>query len=654
MAQTGQETILIGGQVTNLGFLAEKNKKLNALQNKLISEGKEIVNIVEAAPISILGVKQQEIRVIWRKPDKVEQSPSTQNRFENVSVSSDNFDAIVERIFMFLEDREWDRADYYCEQALNYNPKSGNLYLGKLMAELKVKKREELKYVSEPFDNNANCIKASRFDSSLAKELKADNDYIYNRKETARKQTIYDSAVSAMSSAKTEKEFRDAYDAFVSITGYRDSNNRAKTCLENTEEIYKNTTYKSAVSKISTLSIPSNEKAIKLFESIIDWKDSRELIEKCNQNIESIKVAEEKLESERNVKAQKAKIRNKKIALIGGPIIAVLIVFLIVLDILIIPSVHYKNAVEAEKTGNIRTAVLEYGKARKYKDNSNLIYNFQRSMHGLISAGDSLTIGLCADGTVVATGSNYYNQDNVGYWNNISDVNTGMTLTVGLYEDGTVIASGDNKYGQCNLSDWKDIVEVYAGDCHAIGLCSNGTVITTGDNSYGELDVKDWKDIVSIAAGPNHTVGLHSNGKVVATGDNEYGQCNVGRWKNIIAVSANISHTVGLCSNGTVVATGDNQYGECNVYSWKDIIAVSAGWDYTIGLCADGTVVSTGYNNKGQCDVLGWKDIVAISAGMDYTIGLRADGTVVSTGNNKYGQCNVDDWKDMKLPTAQQ
>src|SRR4030042_1618680 len=97
--------------------------------------------------------------------------------------------------------------------------------------------------------------------------------------------------------------------------------------------------------------------------------------------------------------------------------------------------------------------------------------------------------------------------------------------TVGLKADGTVVAVGDNTYGQCNVSGWTAIVQVAAGYAHTVGLKANGTVVAVGDNGYGECNVGGWTGIVEVAAGsfsvPGHTVGVKSNGTVVAVGYHE-------------------------------------------------------------------------------------------------------------------------------------
>ena len=126
--------------------------------------------------------------------------------------------------------------------------------------------------------------------------------------------------------------------------------------------------------------------------------------------------------------------------------------------------------------------------------------------------------------------------EKTGNWHTLA---AGYNYTVGLKADGTVVAtkySGDEYCGQCDVSDWTDIVAVSAGDDHTVGLKADGTVVATkysGDYYFGQCDVSDWTDIVAVSAGWRHTVGLKADGTVVAVGDNEYGRCDVSGWRDI-------------------------------------------------------------------------------------------------------------------------
>jgi hypothetical protein len=115
-------------------------------------------------------------------------------------------------------------------------------------------------------------------------------------------------------------------------------------------------------------------------------------------------------------------------------------------------------------------------------------------------------------------------------WFDIIQVAAGGYYTVGLKADGTVVAVGENSEGKCDVGDWTDITQVDAGCDHTVGLKSDGTVVAVGDNSVDQCNISDWTDIAQVTAGLYHTVGLKSDGTVVAAGGNNYGQCNVSSW----------------------------------------------------------------------------------------------------------------------------
>ena len=299
------------------------------------------------------------------------------------------------------------------------------------------------------------------------------------------------------------------------------------------------------------------------------------------------------------------------------------------------------------------------------------------------------SVGLKADGTVVACGLNQNNQcdvkplnfyiydiavnefDTIGLsldckqlrycgWNGLRDITNqnvwknivclklGKMHAVGLKEDGTVVACGDNSKGQCNVSDWRNIVSISAGDNHTIGLKNDGTVVACGDNSVGQCDVQTWTDIKSIETKLNVTAAIKADGTVVACGDNSVGQCNTEDWQNVVDLSIGYVNIAGLKNDGTVIISGDNSQKQCDVKDWKDIVKIELGNYYTIGLKKDGSVVAIGWNKYGQCNTTDWKDIVDISVSYGHVLGLSKNGTIVATGWNEYGQCNVIELNEQK------
>ena len=68
-------------------------------------------------------------------------------------------------------------------------------------------------------------------------------------------------------------------------------------------------------------------------------------------------------------------------------------------------------------------------------------------------------------------------------------VSAGTNHTVGLRSDGTVVATGYNYYGQCAVGGWTDVVAISAGTLHTLGLRSDGSLAATGSNGYGQCAV---------------------------------------------------------------------------------------------------------------------------------------------------------------------
>jgi hypothetical protein len=522
-----------------------------------------------------------------------------------VNSGSTAIEPLLKRAFMFLEDSDFARADDFCEQVLNIDPECAEAYLGKLMVELGINKREALKNAENPFDNKNIYQKIIRYgDTELKAELEGYIEYIKDRNERARIEGIYNQGKDAMSSY-------------------------------------------------------SFERAINLFESINDYKDSLQLAEKCKELDEEDRLKRERRAKEaREYTAAQAK-RKKTIITILSSVVAVIIVFAIVLNTVIIPYNRYNNAVDLMNAGEYREALGLFWLLDDYKDSEKYALDLLRIItpKDVVSAGrypyrGGHTVGLKSDGSVVAVGDRRCGLD-VEDWTDIVAVSAGMWHTVGLKSDGTVVATGFSHsaydVGQCNVGSMSGIVSISAGDKHTVALKNDGTVVAVGDNTFGQCDVYDWSGIIAISAGSAHTVGLRYDGTVVAVGY-ESGVDYVSGWTDVVAISAGDEHIVGLKSDGTVLAVGEKIGGRCDVSEWTDIIAISAGGTHTVGLKSDGTVVATGSNSYDSCDVASWTDIVAISAGGSHTIGLKTDGTVVAVGDNSNGQCDVSSWSNIKIP----
>ena len=631
---------------------------------------------LQAQDMAKLGFMQDLVRGI----KKIVENRETESvGKESVVVNSSvNATSLLERAFLFLEDGDWESADEYCEKVLDIEPKNAMAYLGKLMAELCVRKQKNLKNCAEPFWNSSNYQKVLRFgDETLRTTVNGYNAYIKERNENARLEGLYTSAIEEMNSANTESQYKLVAKTFESIKDYKDSKKLIEKCMEQAKAAYeqeemnrKDDIYNDALFKYNVNSISDIEEAVALLESIPDWRDASTKIAEYRNRIKEVQ--------------EENKQKKKKRTLIGICTVLVTVVIvacIIVLIEVIIPSNKYKKAVALLNQEKYEEAIalfdeiwdykdsralasphkyamalemLNVGKYNRamsylmtitdYKDSEQLVKEHIGKFEGYISAGNGSTVGLKSDGTVVATGFLSKEERYVSEWKDIISISAGMGHFVGIKSDGTVVATGNNRSRQCNVSHWVNMVSVSAGNHYTIGLESNGRVVDVGQNTSGQCNVWDWPDVLSISAGGHHTVGLKPDGTVIAVGDNGYGQCEVSDWTDIVSISAGEYHTVGLKSDGTVVAVGDNDCVQCEVSGWTDIVSISAGGSHTVGLKSDGTVVAVGLNNDRQCYVSKWVDIVSISAGDEHTVGLKSDGTVVAAGNNSLDACDVENW----------
>ena len=264
---------------------------------------------LQAQDMSKLGFMQDLIRGIGKI--MAFDAPQAAAR-ENVVVKSENgsVQAFLDRGFMALEDGEWSKADEFFERALDFDAKLAEAYLGKLMAQLRVSRRERLADAAEPFDEQSDYQKAVRFgDEQMKAFLQGAVAQIRERNENTRLESAYDCAVEMMKAAGTEQAFKNAAAEFQQLKGYRDAEELAQVCLEKAEESRKDAIYHLAKSmlpaKQSGLSASSKKKCyretLKLLNSIPGWRDADEQAELCQQEVEKIE-ADEKI---RRVMARK-------------------------------------------------------------------------------------------------------------------------------------------------------------------------------------------------------------------------------------------------------------------------------------------------------------------------------------------------------------
>ena len=338
---------------------------------------------LQAQDMSKLGFMQDLIRGI--KKIVSAGAPKAEVK-ETVAVGGNvNVEPLLERAFMFLEDGDWGEANEYCEKVLDQDPKNARAYLGKLMAECRACRMEDLQNCRQPFDGSGNYNKILRFaDPKLIETLKGYIAHINERNENARLTGIYNRAVSAMNEANSENEYKGAAEIFKTVPGFKDADSLVEKCLDNAEICRKDALYNSARSQMSQNTISCYESAIRMLESIPGWKDADEQIYACQKKIEELKAKQEadRLEAERKAEAErlererkeeehriaveKAKKKAKKVFIAIASVACVCAVFLILLKTVIIP----KQRINKIKTANVGDIIV-FGAYEQDNDTSN-------------------------------------------------------------------------------------------------------------------------------------------------------------------------------------------------------------------------------------------------------------------------------------------
>jgi formylglycine-generating enzyme required for sulfatase activity len=111
----------------------------------------------------------------------------------------------------------------------------------------------------------------------------------------------------------------------------------------------------------------------------------------------------------------------------------------------------------------------------------------------------------------VAWGYNGYGQctlpsPNTGF----TAIAAGNSHSLGLKTDGSIVAWGRNDYGQCTVpSPNTGFTAIAAGGYHSLGLKQDGSIVAWGRNDYGQCTVPSPNTgFTAIAAGGYHSLGL--------------------------------------------------------------------------------------------------------------------------------------------------
>lgn len=326
---------------------------------------------LQAQDMSKLGFMQDIIRGIEKIAEVDEPRKAASPETIPASVGA-NKESLLKRVFIFLEDGDWESADEYGEKVLDMDPEMAEAYLGKLMAELHVNKQEELANCRKDFSDSNNFRKVIRYgDDALKNTLQGYIDHINTRNENAHLESIYNDALAKMDAADSEKDYQDAAAKFLTIEEYKDSSVRREKCLDEAESCRKDVIYKAAEALINdkiNLQESDYKEAILKFQEIPGWRNADEQVEICKRKIEEIEQEEERkrIEKERQAR-QKTRRRRCTLIVIAATICAAFAVTVFINKVFI-PEKKYQEAVAWIGEERYEEAYEQLMEIEDYKD----------------------------------------------------------------------------------------------------------------------------------------------------------------------------------------------------------------------------------------------------------------------------------------------
>lgn len=277
---------------------------------------------LQAQDMSKLGFMQDLIRGI----EKILNTEKPQQTVVTAVESNAGTAPLLKRAFMFLEDCNWQEADEYCEKVLDRDPECAEAYLGKLLAELKLQHKEDLEKQDQPFNNSNNYQKAVRFGSEELKGwLKLCLNKVAANQQEKYKQDLYNKTAKAIETACNVSTFKKLAADFEKIIDYKNARELREKCLKKADDCQKECTYNLAISFYNSRFYV---KALNEFQKIPDWKDATEYIKKCNKNIEKARLIK--------------KVLTKGTALIAA-VGAVTVAVVLLITQVIVPKVRYQS-----------------------------------------------------------------------------------------------------------------------------------------------------------------------------------------------------------------------------------------------------------------------------------------------------------------------
>ncbi len=237
----------------------------------------EEFSFLQAQDMSKIGFVNDIIHGIKKVVNKkTETEGKTKKEGSGVSIGSNtDVDTLLNRAFLFLEAGNWENATIYCDKALDIDSTSANAYIGKLLAEKKYKKINELAGTSDVLSKNYLFKNAYKYgDEKLRGEL---DTYVINSIENL-VQRIHQEE----SAASSEEDYVRMISVLQENSGFEMIDEYLAELVEKYNAIHSENEYNKAYEKMNNARTELDyHEALLIFKSLGEYRDSAYLAQQC-------------------------------------------------------------------------------------------------------------------------------------------------------------------------------------------------------------------------------------------------------------------------------------------------------------------------------------------------------------------------------------
>ena len=485
---------------------------------------------LQAQDMSKLGFMQDLIHGIKKLSQSEKPAEPVVIQQTVTGANGSNLNALLDRAFMALEDGEWEKADDFCEKALNLDARNARAYVGKLLAEKKVRREEDLTKQSTPLENSGNYQKALRFaDAKQKAQLENANTACRNNQLQLKLQAKCDQIMSSLRRADSVQAVQDCKDAFAKLTGYAKVKEAMQECDKKIEAIYSR-----VYAEANKLMQKGNyTAAAEKFRSISDYRDSAATAVKCEQldRQEKARIAAENEEIARAAQAKKAKeeaerkerervaqelrareeeiarrkaeakaAKMKKLTIIGIAAAMVCIAIFFIATKVIMPMSDYNSAAKLLENGQYTDAMVAFAALGDYSDSKVRIEQAKADI--AFDRGNYQEVG-----DIYATLPEKY-QDHADDLNAIYNEAVAQ-MDAGNYDDAIAAFTGLGNYSDSTVQ-MNEAAYRKAGVLAASGEREAAKAIYKALNDYSDSKEKQKQIIADEAYDDNNYIGAWS------------------------------------------------------------------------------------------------------------------------------------------------